>query len=268
MVSMEQVLTLTGAPDKRNVTDELLGRAADILARAGAAVGAAKSLAPGVAVDLPYDGIDPAHAARAVRDGLPRASVDVNAQSAGGRRKRLLVADMDSTLIIGESLDELAEHAGIKKQIAAITARAMRGELDFEDALKARVRMLKGLPDSAIEAVVNGLVLTDGAEALVATMKAAGAYCAVVSGGFTPMTRAIRDRLGCDEDRSNRLDVADGVLTGRVVPPILGGDAKLSALNELVAALSIDTSAAATVGDGANDLAMLGAAMILERRRS
>ncbi|NQW09325.1 MAG: phosphoserine phosphatase SerB [Alphaproteobacteria bacterium] len=255
---MRQILTLTGAPNARDVTDNLVARAAEILTRAGAAVGTVDPLAPGVAVDLPYDGIEPARATRAVRDGLPRALVDVNAQPAEGRRKRLLIADMDSTLIVGETLDELAEHAGIKKKIAAITARAMRGELDFEDALKARVRMLKGLTDSAIDAVVAGLTLTDGAEALVATMKANGAYCAVVSGGFEPMTRAIRDRLGCDEDRSNRLEIADGALTGRVIPPILGRDAKLSALQELAATLDIDTAAA--VGDGANDLAMLGAA--------
>lgn len=257
---MHHILTLTGAPGKTDVRDDLLAQAGRILSQLGATLGEVDPLARGIAADLPFDGIDPADAARAVRDGLPGAPVDVNAQATTGRRKRLLIADMDSTLIVGETLDELAAHAGIKKQIAAITARAMRGELDFEEALKARVRMLEGLSDSAIDTVVASLTLTEGAEALVATMKASGAYCAVVSGGFEPMTRAIRERLSCDEDRSNRLEVANGALTGRVIPPVLGRDAKLSALHELVNELDIDTAAAVAVGDGANDLAMLTAA--------
>ena len=140
------------------------------------------------------------------------------------------------------------------------TARAMRGELDFEAALIERVAMLAGLAESVIDEVLDGIEVTAGAEALVATMKADGAYCALVSGGFKPMTAAIRMRLGFDEDRANHLEARNGALTGRVIPPILGREAKLAALRELAAAAGIAPADAVTVGDGANDLAMLQAA--------
>jgi phosphoserine phosphatase len=188
--------------------------------------------------------------------------VDANAQPAAGRRKRLLIADMDSTIITSESLDELAEYAGLKEVISAITARAMRGELNFEAALAERVAMLAGLPESAIDAVLARIEITAGAAALVATMTANGAYCALVSGGFTPMTGAIRARLGFDEDRANRLEIAGGALTGRVLEPILGREAKLAALHELAGRLGTGPLDAVAVGDGANDLAMLQAAGI------
>ena len=136
----------------------------------------------------------------------------------------------------------------------------MRGELDFEAALIERVAMLAGLAESVIDEVLYGIEVTAGAEALVATMKADGAYCALVSGGLKPMTAAIRMRLGFDEDRANHLEARNGALTGRVIPPILGREAKLAALRELAAAAGIAPADAVTVGDGANDLAMLQAA--------
>jgi len=252
---MQQVLTLCAAPGALAASH--LATARDALS---VPVGAPAWLAPDEAADIPFEAEDPAAVGERVRAALAGDPVDVNAGPAEGRRKRLLIADMDSTMIIGESLDDLAEHAGIRDRIAAITARAMRGELDFEGALRERVAMLKGLPAATIDAVVDGLRLTPGAEELVATMKAAGAYCALVSGGFTPMTGAIRARLGFDEDRANTLHVADGELTGTVGEPILGRDAKLATLRELCAAKGLSLAATVTVGDGANDLAMLEAA--------
>jgi phosphoserine phosphatase len=253
---MQQVLTLCA--DEGALAETLVAQAVSVLAQAGAETGDPIWLAPEEAADIPFTGLD--DAATRIRDALAGAPVDVNAGPAAGRRKRLLIADMDSTMIIGESLDELADHAGLRAEISAITARAMRGELDFEGALRERVAMLKGLPASTIDEVVQGLQATAGAVELVATMKAAGAYCALVSGGFKPMTGAIRERLGFDEDRSNTLHVADGVLAGTVGEPILGRDAKLSTLNELTARLGLDGTSALAVGDGANDLAMLTAA--------
>lgn len=255
---MQQVLTLCAAPGALSAA--VLADAARLLVEAGATVGDPAWLAPEEAADIPFDAAAPADVLSAVRDALADVAVDVNAGPAAGRRKRLLIADMDSTIIIGESLDELADYAGIRDKISEITARAMRGELDFEGALKERVGMLKGLPADSIDAVVAALELTAGAAELVATMKAGGAYCALVSGGFKPMTGAIRARVGFDEDRSNILHVENGALTGTVGEPILGRDAKLATLNELCTAKGFPTAAAVAVGDGANDLAMLGAA--------
>ncbi len=257
---MQHVLTLTTDPARRRLDDAAAACAAEALRRCGARVGHADWLAEAVALDLPFDGAEPSVAVVRVREALGDRPVDANAQGASGRRRRLLIADMDSTIITSESLDELAEYAGLKEVISAITARAMRGELDFEAALIERVAMLAGLPETAIDAVLAGLQLTPGAAELVATMKANGAYCALVSGGFTPMTSAIRARLGFDEDRANRLETADGALTGTVALPILGRDAKLAALEEIAARLGCGVADAVAVGDGANDLAMLQAA--------
>lgn len=259
---MQYVLTLSTDPLAGLLGAEQSARAAEALRRAGATVGVTDWLAPDIALDLPFDGVTLALAVPRVRDALEGRPVDANAQPAAGRRKRLLIADMDSTIITSESLDELAEYAGLKAVISAITARAMRGELDFEAALTERVAMLAGLPEATIDAVLERIEVTAGAAALVTTMKAHGAYCALVSGGFTPMTGAIRARLGFDEDRANRLEIADGALTGRVIAPILGRAAKLAALHELSGRLDTGPHDAVAVGDGANDLAMLQAAGI------
>ncbi|MEQ8814571.1 MAG: phosphoserine phosphatase SerB [Thalassobaculum sp.] len=259
---MQHVLTLTTDPLARALAAGHAATAAEALRRAGAAVGETDWLAPDVALDLPFDGIPLGAALAAARAALADRPVDANAQPAVGRRKRVLIADMDSTIITSESLDELAEYAGLKDVIAAITARAMRGELEFEAALTERVAMLKGLAESTIDAVLARIEITAGAAALVATMKAHGAYCALVSGGFTPVTGAIRARLGFDEDRANRLEIDEGALTGRVILPILGRDAKLAALREVTGRQGTDPADAVAVGDGANDLAMLQAAGI------
>lgn len=216
-------------------------------------------LAPDTAIQIPLAASRP-NPVEALRMALRDRPVDVNRVSAAGRRKTLLLADMDSTIVDAETLDELAAHAGLYDEIAAVTRRAMNGELDFETALRERVGKLAGLPEAAIDDTLSKLALIPGARTLVATMKANGAYCALVSGGFEPFTRRVREMVGFDEDRSNRLEIADGRLTGRVLEPILGREAKLATLTQLLATHGLEPQAAVTVGDGANDLAMLAAA--------
>jgi phosphoserine phosphatase len=196
-----------------------------------------------------------------VWQSLQEQAVDLVVQPAAGRRKRVLLADMDSTMIQQECIDELAAVAGVGGQVAGITARAMNGELDFEDALRERVALLRGLPERVIAEVLESrIALMPGGPELVATMRANGGYAALVSGGFTVFTGAIAARLGFDEHRANTLDIMDGELTGHVVPPILGRQAKLDALREICARLSLPEAEVLAVGDGANDLAMLQAA--------
>ena len=187
--------------------------------------------------------------------------VDLVIQKSEGRRKRLLIADMDSTMIQQECIDELADEAGVGAHVAGITARAMNGELDFDAALRERVGLLKGLPESVIASVIRDrITLMPGGAVLLATMKANGAYAALVSGGFTAFTGAIAGVLGFDENRANTLVIADGQLTGEVAEPILGRAAKVQALEDISARLGISVADAIAVGDGANDLGMLGLA--------
>ena len=192
---------------------------------------------------------------------LQSMAVDLVVQPAQGRKKRLLIADMDSTMIQQECIDELADEAGVGAVVAGITARAMNGELDFEDALRARVALLRGLPEAVIARVIRDrITLMPGGQALVATMRANGAYAALVSGGFTAFTANIAQVLGFDENRANTLLLQDGKLTGQVAEPILGRAAKVQALTDISAMLLITPQDAMAVGDGANDLGMLGLA--------
>ncbi|MBL9051676.1 MAG: phosphoserine phosphatase SerB [Tabrizicola sp.] len=221
--------------------------------------GEARWLDPGVAAEFDLASV-PANRWEVWED-LQALRIDMVVQAAEGRKKRLLIADMDSTMIRQECIDELADEAGVGARVADITARAMNGELDFEGALRERVGLLKGLPEGVITQVLRDrITLMPGGPTLLATMKANGAYAAMVSGGFTAFTMAVAAKLGFDENRANTLHVADGKLAGTVAEPILGKEAKLQALNEIAARLGITLDDAIAVGDGANDLPMLLAA--------
>ena len=221
--------------------------------------GQARWLNPGVAAEFDLPEV-PANRWE-VWEGLQALCVDCVVQKAEGRRKRLLLADMDSTMIGQECIDELAVMAGIGPKVAAITARAMNGELDFEGALTERVALLRGLPEAVIGQVLRErITLTPGGRELVATMRANGGYAALVSGGFTAFTTAVAAALGFDEHRANRLLASCGKLTGEVARPILGRAAKMDALREIAARRGLDLSETMAVGDGANDLGMLGLA--------
>jgi phosphoserine phosphatase len=256
----DTALVLIGGAGMR-LGPEHVARAAEAMAAAGAAVGTPDWLAPGRACDLPCT--VPAGASdpiARVRAALAPDPVDAALVPVVGRRKRCLIADMDSTVVTGETLDELAEEAGIKDRIAAITARAMNGELDFRAALRERVGLLAGLPADALERAWARTTPSPGAATLVATMRANDAPCWLVSGGFRFFTRRVAERLGFAREMANDLEIANGRLTGRVVEPILDKDAKLRALAEAAAAYGATPGDCAAIGDGANDLPMLLAA--------
>ncbi|TDE37126.1 phosphoserine phosphatase SerB [Antarcticimicrobium sediminis] len=196
-----------------------------------------------------------------VWDELQKMRIDLVVQPAQGRRKQMLIADMDSTMIEQECIDELADMAGVGDRVKDITARAMNGELDFEGALTERVGLLKGLPEAVIEQVLKErITLMPGGQVLLATMRANGAYALLVSGGFTAFTGAVAAKLGFHENRANTLLVENGALTGDVQRPILGRAAKVEALEQVTARLEIAKEDVIAVGDGANDLGMLGLA--------
>ncbi len=221
--------------------------------------GAATWLHPAKAMEFPVE--DAPANRHEVRDEAERAGIDLAVQPAEGRRKDILLADMDSTMIGQECIDELADMAGVGDRVKEITARAMNGELGFEGALRERVSLLEGLDVDVIERVWRErITLTPGGAELVATMRAHGGYCALVSGGFTQFTARVAERLGFDTHRANTLIEADGRLTGAVGDPILGREAKVAALREVCATRGVSPSRAMAVGDGANDLGMLGLA--------
>ena len=235
-----------------------ISAAADALRDAGAEPSAPRWLDEGSACDLAFAG--EAEAARAAIEGR-FARVDVVVQPARGRARRLLAADMDSTMITVECIDELADFAGVKAEVAAVTERAMRGELDFEAALDARVALLRGLDEAAIDRCrMERVELMPGARALVRTMRANGAFCLLVSGGFTRFAEPVAAAIGFDAVAANRLDIADGRLAGTVRKPTFGAEGKLDAMLEAAARRGVDPGDVLAVGDGANDIPMLKAA--------
>ena len=195
-----------------------------------------------------------------IHEFRPKANtnqIDVNIVSSHIRRKKLLLADMDATIIRGESLDELANLAGIANKIIPITKRAMAGELDFKDSLTARLNLLTGQPKTLLDQVVNNTRVTDGANELVTTMRNQGAHCYLVSGGFTFLTDVIAKQLGFTDHHSNILGIENGLLTGKAVPPILDQQAKLTFLKYYIKKFNLTSEESLCVGDGANDLPML-----------
>ena len=254
---MTHVATLISNPARPALDAAAIAVAIGVLATAQDA----RVLDPGIAVDIPFTpgGADDKAITARLRAALEDRPIDVVVQPCAGRRKRLFVADMDSTMIGQECIDELADYAGLKAHVAAITERAMRGEIAFEPALRERVALLKGLPLAVVDDVIaKRITLTPGGRALVQTMGRNGAYTCLVSGGFTVFTSRIAAMIGFDENRANRLTVVDGhKLEGRVAEPIFGRDGKRAALIELRAELGLSKEETMAAGDGANDLDMI-----------
>jgi len=248
---VKNVLVLIANPARPSLDDGAVRQAGDRLRAGGATVGAPDWLAPGIACDLPFEG-------NAEVIALP--GVDAVVVPAIGRQKKLLVADMESTMIENEMLDELADFLGLRATIAGITARAMNGEIDFAAALIERVALLKDLPVAKLDEAARRIRYMPGGATLVATMKKNGATCALVSGGFTYFTAMVRKALGFDFDTANVLKHDGRTLAGAVELPILGKEAKLATLDRLCVERGLTIAEAITVGDGANDLPMLKAA--------
>ncbi len=256
---MQSVLTLI-APEAAPLSAGIVGEVRAALNTLGAETGHPVWLCDGIAADIGFEMIADDQAEAAARGVIAAAPVDVIAQETSTRRKSLLLADMDSTIVTTETLDDLAAHVGIKDEIAAITARAMNGELDFKEALRERVGRLKGLSTDALASAYAAVELSAGAETLVRTMAKNGAHCVLVSGGFKYFTSRVRERCGFHEDLSNDFMIENEKLTGAVVEPILDKDVKLETLIGRASEHGLSLADTLSVGDGANDLPMLKAA--------
>lgn len=255
--TLSHVATLVCNPQAPVLTPALAERARAALANAAPARWLASAIAADIAFS-PEGGFEPVETEAVLRAAVDGAPVDIVVQPIETRRKALFVADMDSTIIAQECIDELADLVGLKAHVAAITERAMRGEIAFEPALRERVALLAGLDaEVPAEVIRTRITLTSGAKTLVRTMRANGAYTALVSGGFTAFTDTIAQMVGFDENRANRLVAQDGKFTGRVEEPILGAQAKLTSLIELRDARGLAKAQTLAAGDGANDLPML-----------
>ena len=252
---MNLVITLIAGRDTEGL---LAGRVTAV--RSALPVGSPEWLALGRACDLPVTGNDAAKAEKAARQAIGDAAIDVLVQPAEGRRKRIFVADLESTIIENEMLDELADFVGLRAHVAEITRRAMNGELDFAAALKERVALLKGLPATVLDEAAGRIRLMPGARPLLATLRAAGVRTALVSGGFTVFVERIAAELGFDRVSANRLDITDGQIAGTVALPILTRETKRDTLLQMAQDAGVPLSATLAVGDGANDLPMLEAA--------
>ncbi len=257
---MDQTLTLIAAEGRAALDVALVDSLRKTFERLGGESESPVWLAPGVACDVAFSMLDSEQAAAAGWQFFSGKAVDVLAQPTAERRKKLLVADMDSTMVTGETLDELADQVGLKEKVSAITARAMNGELDFKEALDERVGLLKGLSVTALEETWERVVYTPGARTLVQTMKMNGAYTILVSGGFKFFTSRVREECGFDLDLSNELLVKKKKLTGKVGMPIIDKNVKLDTLIKAAAERKLPLSQTLAVGDGANDLEMIKAA--------
>jgi phosphoserine phosphatase len=252
------VATLVASPLDPAVTDEVVAEAARALGQETERLVLARGIAADLIVPAPAD---PVAIEAKLREALHGQPIDIVVQPLSRRRKRLFLADMDSTMIGQECIDELADYVGLKAEVSEITERAMRGEIAFEPALRERVALLKGLPVGVVDEIIGSrITLTPGGRALVQTMRANGGYACLVSGGFTLFTGPVAALIGFHEHRSNLLIVENEKLAGRVEEPILGREAKLATLIELRDRFGLSRHETMAVGDGANDLAMLGEA--------
>jgi len=248
---VKNVLVLISSAAHPALNDGAIRNAVAVLQARGASVGTPRWLAPEIACELPFDG---------EAGPVAMTAIDAVVVPTTGRRKQLLVADMESTMIDNEMLDELADFFGLRDRIAAITTRAMNGEIDFAGALTERVGLLKGLPVAKLDEAARRIRYMPGGATLVATMKRHGAHCALVSGGFTHFTDLVRHALAFDSHAANTLEHDGQILSGTVKAPILGKEAKLDALQRLARQHGLALADAMAVGDGANDLPMLQAA--------
>lgn len=241
------------------LTDEVVREGIDRLAATGHDVGAPHWIDEHDAADIVFHGS--LVSARKELALMDHGSLDIVVQPLGDRTKKLIIADMDSTMITVECIDELADYAGIKDEVAAITARAMRGELDFRAALAERVGLLAGMPESTlVDCRIERVRLTRGARTLVQTMKAHGAYSVLVSGGFTAFAAPVGEAIGFDKVIANELEIANGKLTGKVREPIVDSSTKLETLKAEAAKHGLPLADTLAVGDGANDIPMITAA--------
>ncbi|MGO4524366.1 phosphoserine phosphatase SerB [Microvirga sp. 2MCAF35] len=249
------VATLIASPSQPVLTDEIVALAATSLGQETER----SVLARGIAADLIVTGqAHPKAVEATLRQALAGQPIDIVVQPLGTRRKRLFLADMDSTMIGQECIDELADYVGLKREVSEITERAMRGEIAFEPALRERVALLRNLPVNVVDEIIEKrITLTPGGQALVRTMRANGAYTCLVSGGFTLFTGPVAAKIGFNEHRSNHLILDGEKLAGQVEEPILGREAKLATLIELRTRFRLEAHETMAVGDGANDLAML-----------
>ena len=252
---MDNVLVLIASPNAQALSNHNIAAAHALLQNAGDA-----RMLSAHAAEIPFaapsQGVE-----NLVRSALGDVEIDIAVVASENRRKKILIADMDSTMIGQECIDELGKRAGVGERIVEITTRAMRGELDFEGAVRERVGLMKGLSEDAIQAVIdNDLTYTPGGRTLVQTMRNHGAFTSLVSGGFTQFTEHVAAKIGFEDNRANVLNIQNGALSGTVEEPILGRDAKVEALYEYAAAHNASADDVIAVGDGANDLGMLGLA--------
>jgi phosphoserine phosphatase len=255
---MTFVLSLICAPDAAELTPALLERVNHGLAAAAARARPAVWLDPERAIEIGFDGDDAAVLAELRR--LVDAPVDVNVLPAAGRRKKLLLSDMDATAIIGETLDELSGFTPYKAEIDNLTLQSVNGLMSFGETLVARMQLMRGVSEQALAKTWARMEPMPGMKVAVATMRAKGAYAALVSGGFTYFTSRVRDLLGFDCDIANELELADGLITGRIPPPIIDPAGKVAALRRLAAERGLAASETLAIGDGSNDIPMLQAA--------